>query len=346
MPQGLIEVESGGPGGTVQDAGRVGQRHSGIALAGCLVLPLAEAANALVGNPVGSACLEWRGPGLVLRVRSGPVQVAMAGAVRGDVSCRDGPWRPLAAWRSTTLATGDRLRLGAAVEGCAYLALGGGVRVPRVLGSRSTHVRTRLGGVDGRMLRPGDQLPCACRQDGCTDERMARAPLPWPVGPIRVRWGPQDDHFTAAARARFVTTDWHVTPEQDRMGMRLAGPPLAHLSAEAADIVSDGVVPGAVQVPANGLPIVLLADGQTVGGYPKIATVIRADLPRLALVSPGRTLRFEAVDAATAHQALLTSHAQWQAWVAALRPCPPEGWLDEAALYTDNLVSGMLRADP
>jgi allophanate hydrolase len=196
------------------------------------------------------------------------------------------------------------------------------------------------------MLQPGDRLPCARRQDGRTDERMALTPLPWSDGPIRVCWGPQDDHFTVAARAQFVVTDWCVTPEQDRMGMRLAGPPLAHTSPAAADIVSDGVVPGAVQVPANGLPIVLLADGQTVGGYPKMATVIRADLPRLGLMPPGRTLRFEAVDAAAARRALLVDQARWQAWRAALRSCPAEGWLDESALYTDNLVSGMLRAEP
>lgn len=346
MADALIEVVSGGPGCTVQDAGRVGQRHGGIALAGALVPPLADAANALVGNPAGAACLEWRGLGLVLRVLRGPVRMAMAGAVRGALSRGDGPWHPLAAWRSATLGEGDRLQLGAALAGCGYLALGGGVLVLPVLGSRSTHVRTRLGGLDGRMLRPGDRLPCARQQVGARHERMARAPLPWPEGPIRVIWGPQDDHFTADARAQFLSTDWCVTPEQDRMGMRLAGPALAHTSAAAADIVSDGVVPGAVQVPANGQPIVLLADGQTVGGYPKIATVIRADLPRLALVPPGSAVRFVAVDALTARQALRQAVAEGQAWASALVPCAAEGWLDEAALYSANLVSGMLRAEP
>lgn len=346
MSGGLIEVVSGGPGCTVQDAGRVGHRHGGLAQAGFLAPPLAEAANALVGNPAGVACLEWRGPGLVLRVDRGPVQVAIAGPVTAAVSRSEGPWRPMAAWHSATLAAGARLQLGAAVGGCAYLALGGGVQVPLVLGSRSTHVRTRLGGLEGRMLQPGDRLPCDRRPDGQTGERMARVPHVLADGPIRVLWGPQDDHFTAQALGQFLATEWRVTAEQDRMGMRLAGPPLAHRSAAAADIVSDGVVPGAVQVPANGQPIVLLADGQTVGGYPKIATVIRADLPRLALASPGSTLRFAAVDAATARRALLAAHADWTAWAAALVPCTPQGWLDEAALYTENLVSGLVRAEP
>lgn len=346
MSGGLIEVVSGGAGCTVQDAGRFGHRHGGLALAGFLVPPLAEAANALVGNSAGAACLEWRGLGFVLRVVCGPVRVAVAGRVRAKVSRGDGPWRPLPEWRSATLSEGDRLQLGAAAAGCAYLALGGGVQVPLVLGSRSTHVRTRLGGVEGRMLQPGDRLPCDRRTESGSGERMAHAPYPFADGPIRVLWGPQDDHFTPAARAQFLDTDWRVTPEQDRMGMRLAGPPLAHTSAAAADIVSDGVVPGAIQVPANGLPIVLLADGQTVGGYPKIATVIRADLPRLALVPPGCSVRFAAVDGPTARQALQQAVADGQAWAAALVPCAAEGWPDEAALYSGNLVSGMLRAEP
>ncbi|MEX8494490.1 biotin-dependent carboxyltransferase family protein [Sphaerotilus sp.] len=345
MPDGLIEVVSGGPGCTVQDAGRFGHRHEGVAQAGWLVPPWADAANVLVGNPAGVAGLEWRGPGLVLQVVRGPVRVAVAGHVRVDVSRGEGPTRPLGAWRSGTLAEGDRLHLGAAVDGCACLALGGGVQVPLVLGSRSTHVRTGFGGLDGRMLAPGDRLPCHSHLASGRGERRSLSPLALPAGPIRVLWGPQDDHFTAQSRTRFLDTDWRVTAEQDRMGMRLAGPPLVHIGAAAADIVSDGAVPGAIQVPANGLPVVLLADGQTVGGYPKIATVIRADLPRLALMPAGCHLRFEAVDAPTARRALLAAQAQWQAWSAALLSCKPEGWLDEAALCTDNLVSGMLRAE-
>jgi len=343
---GLIEVVSGGPGCTVQDAGRVGHRHAGVAQAGWLVPPWADAANVLVGNPVDAAGLEWRGPGLVLQVVRGPVRMAVAGPVRMEVSRGGGPARSLDPWCSATLAEGDRLHLGAAAEGWACLALGGGVRVPLVLGSRATHVRTRFGGLDGRMLAPGDRLPCHRCEGFGMQERRAWSPLALPTGPIRILWGPQDDHFTAQARAQLLDTDWQVTAEQDRMGMRLAGPPLAHVSAAAADIVSDGVVSGAVQVPANGLPVVLLADGQTVGGYPKIATVIRADLPRLALMPAGRTLRFAAVDAPTARHALLTAQADWQTWVSSLVLHRPDGWLDERALYNDNLISGMWRADP
>jgi allophanate hydrolase subunit 2 len=130
------------------------------------------------------------------------------------------------------------------------------------------------------------------------------------------------------------------------MGLRLQGEPLAHTSAEAADIVSDGVTPGVVQVPANGQPIVLLADGQTVGGYPKIATVVTADLPRLAHLRPGTRVRFAAVTGAQAHDALIVRRTRWQQWLTGREAFLPPGSIDEAALYGSNLISGMLATHP
>lgn len=121
---------------------------------------------------------------------------------------------------------------------------------------------------------------------------------------MRVLLGPQLDHFVPDAIEQFLNQAWEATAAQDRMGLRFAGEALTHASPEAADTVSDGITPGAIQVPANGQPIVLLADGQTVGGYPKIATVISADLPRLAHLRPGSCVRFEAVNLETAHRAL------------------------------------------
>jgi len=126
--------------------------------------------------------------------------------------------------------------------------------------------------------------------------------------------GPQQEHFTAEALQEFLSSAYTVTPQMDRMGMRLEGAPLKHVTPEAADIVSDGVTPGVIQVPGNGQPIILLADCQTVGGYPKIATVISADLPRLAQRKPGDTLRFRTVDAAEAKAAFLELESRWRAW--------------------------------
>jgi allophanate hydrolase len=343
---GLLEIVQPGIGTTVQDGGRAGHRHHGMPLSGWLDGPLARAANALLGNAPDEAVLELRGTGTVLRVKNGPVRVALAGRIVATCLRSDGCRSPLTAWHSATLRDGDQLLLGAAESGCAYLAVVGGLQMEPQLGSRSSYWRAGLSGALGRALRPGDPLPCGTW--GHADPREWRSRSPWTSGdgPVRVLLGPQQDHFSADAIARFLSQDWEATAAQDRMGMRFQGQALGHVNAEAADIVSDGVAPGAIQVPANGLPIVLLADGQTVGGYPKIATVITADLPRLAHLRPGTRVRFTEVSLAQAHLALRDEQARWQRWLSSRETYLPPGTVDETALYTSNLIDGMLRADP
>ena len=341
---GVLEIVQPGIGSTVQDRGRRGHRHHGLPVAGWLDGPLARAANALLDNPPEAAVLELRGAGTVLRVAAGPVRVALAGRVAAQCRGEDGAPRPLPAWQSATLREGEHLLLGPAESGCAYLAVGGGIGLPPAFGSRASDWRAGLDGVLGRAFRPGDRLPCG--DAGAHDPREWRCRTPWThdEGQVRVIPGPQDDHFTPEALAAFYAQPWTVTPAQDRMGLRLQGRALAHAGPGLADIVSDGVTPGAIQVPASGQPIVLLADGQTVGGYPKIATVIHADLPRLAHLRPGTTLHFRAVTLAQAHEALRAAQARWQQWLAGREAFVPPGGVDDAALYTANLISGMLAA--
>lgn len=343
---GLLEVLQPGIGTTVQDRGRPGHRHQGLPLSGWLDAPLAEAANALVGNPVSAACLELRGAGTALQVLQGPVRVALAGRIAATVWRGDGSRSALSAWHSATLREGDRLQTGTADDGCAYLAVSGGLDLPPAFGSRSSYTRAGLAGVLGRCLLPGDRLPCGTCDTPDPREWRCRTPWEADTSPVRVMPGPQDDHFTPEALATFFAQDWEATPAQDRMGLRLQGQPLTHTHAAAAEIVSDGVTPGAIQVPANGQPIVLLADGQTVGGYPKIATVITADLPRLAHLRPGTRVRFQAVSAADARAALLAQREQWQRWLAGREAFLPAGTVDVAALFGANLISGMLGAHP
>lgn len=340
---GLLQIVQPGIGTTVQDRGRPGHRHEGMPLSGWLDGPLAEAANALVGNAGGEAVLELRGTGTELQVQAGPVRVGLAGAIGARVVRHDGQTLALPAWQTTTLLTGDRIALGMASSGCAYLAVAGGLRLTPVLGSRSSYWRAGLPGLLGRPLQPADTLPCAVSGSASPREWRSQA-FEWPAGPVRVMLGPQADHFTPESIERFLSNEWQASREQDRMGLRLQGQPLQHAQAGLADIVSDAVTPGAIQVPGNGLPIVLMADGQTVGGYPKIATIIRADLPRLAHWRPGTAVRFEAVDAEQARQALLAQQARWQAWLATREAFIPPGFVDEAALYNHNLISGAVRA--
>ena len=344
-PAGLIEVVQPGIGCSVQDRGRPGHRHQGIPAAGWLDAPLAQAANALVGNASGLAVLELRGMGLELRVHRGPVRVALAGRVSARWQRHEGASALLPAWQSATLQDGDRLIPGMAETGCAYLAVAGGVDLPPQLGSRSSDARAGLPGLLGRNWKPGDLLPCSRWPAG--DAREWRAP-PWavPNGPIRVLPGPQQDHFSAQALALFYSESWQATAGQDRMGLRLSGQRLTHAGTDAAEIVSDAVAPGAIQVPASGQPIVLLADSQTVGGYPKIAHVISADLPRLAHLPPGTCVQFQRVTPGQARQALQAQRQAWQAWLASQEQFLPPGFIDEEALYRNNLVSGMLLAKP
>jgi biotin-dependent carboxylase-like uncharacterized protein len=341
---GRLEVLQPGIGTTLQDAGRSGHRHEGMPLSGWLDAPLAHAANALVGNPLDACVLELRGVGTEFRVQSGPVRIALAGAVSARWWREDGKPIALEAWHTATLQTGDRIALNPALSGCAYLAVAGGITLPAQLGSRASYWRAGLSGLQGRAWQPGDVLPCPTWQDPEAKEWRSSAWQP-PVGPIRVVWGPQEDHFSTEARETFTRTQWEATAEQDRMGLRLRGPALQHTSKAAADIVSDAVTPGTIQVPASGQPIVLLADSQTVGGYPKIATVITADLPKLAHARAGTTLQFQAVSLAQARQALLDTQAQWQQWLATRQTFLPAGYIDEQALYGHNLVSGVLRAE-
>lgn len=339
-----LEVIEPGLAVAVQDAGRPGHRALGVPLSGAADALLLACANALVGNADDAAGLEIPLSGPVLRALGAPVRVALAGAVAARRERADGAHEPLDSGHSLTLRPGEILRIGAVREGVAYLAVAGGCQVPMQLGSRSTYARARLGGIEGRAIRAGDPVPVGTPQGPAGPER--RAPQPWvhADGPIRVMPGPQAEAFTEEALVTLLRETYRVGRDSDRMGLRLEGPALAHRAG--ADICSDGVVPGAIQVPGDGQPIVLMADAQTIGGYAKIATVIRADLPRLAHLRAGSVLRFAAVsraEALAARAAQAEALAQWQRTIVAWRP---PGQIDLEALAGANLVSGMMAAGP
>ncbi|MCF8178281.1 MAG: biotin-dependent carboxyltransferase family protein [Sulfuritalea sp.] len=351
----MIKVLTCHGAATVQDLGRPGFRHLGVPLSGALDGGLLQIANALVGNRPDAAAIELRLVGPRLQVDA-PLRIAFAGAVDGRIESTNGSTRNARAWTSHQLLAGDTLSLGPLRSGVAYLAIAGGIDVPQVLGSRSTYTRAHFGGYKGRQLAAGDRLAAMSidqklmrsgiqqDDDGGTENRELRLPDPPHIdpSPLRVLAGPQQEHFTAQARQRLIEETFIVSPQADRMGLRLAGSRLDHDPQYGADIISDGVTPGTIQVPADGQPIVLLADCQTIGGYPKIATVISADLPRLGHVLPGQKLRFVEVSIQQAADARL--HAAKCLAESIARICPDNSEFDLDALYTANLIDGVIDA--
>ncbi len=332
---------------TLQDLGRVGFMALGMPTAGAMDRIGLRLANALLGNPPGMAGLEIGVMGPDLLVEADSVRVALVGPLSPAlIEAPDAPPRPLESDRTHLLKRGQMLRVGM-IDGSstAYLAIAGGFALQPFMGSLSTYARAGVGGFDGRKLAPGDALPLVRAQAAAADERKLAAPFDYGSGPIRIVWGPQEDHFTAAGRRTFVESDYRVSKEADRMGIRFDGPTIEHAKSVekgGADIISDGIGPGAIQVPGAGLPIVLLADRQTVGGYPKIATVASADLPRLGRLLPGQIVRFQAVTVAEAEKLRRDQEVRLARAIADLKVARPPGGIDLARLYEENLIDGVV----
>ena len=276
-----LEIVSPGAFASLQDGGRHGFRRIGVPWAGVLDRRLMRIANALAGRDEHAPVIECFDGGLHVVAHGGAVKLAVAGDAVVEVDGPDGR-RQLAPWRSVTIAEGEALRVRKMGSGRIAMVAVVGLDLPAVMGSASTYVRAGLGGVDGRALAAGTRLALNDADAWGSDHVLTQPPAA-DERPIRLVPGPQADHFSAAALEALVGGDYRVTTEADRMGIRLEGARLEHTAA--AEIVSDATVPGSIQVPGAGQPIVLLADAQTAGGYPKIATVIGADLgcsPRCA----------------------------------------------------------------
>jgi allophanate hydrolase len=290
-----LEVIAPGLHTTVQDLGRIGFQHVGVPRSGPLDRMSLALANALVGNPTAAPCLEMLLQGPTLEVLAESVRVAIVGC-SAAIEVRSENPRRIRPGESARLVRGEVLKIGSFPDSvCGYLAVESGIDVPQVLGSVSTYVRGKIGGLQGRRLQPRDALPLRLDAVEQRPERALRSALDLRLeDPVRIVLGPQIDYFTGAAIRTFLASEYVVSPQADRMGYRLRGAALSHKAGY--DIVSDGIVTGAVQVPGSGQPIVLMVDNQTTGGYPKIATVISADIPLVARRKPGRTIRFTEVD--------------------------------------------------
>jgi biotin-dependent carboxylase-like uncharacterized protein len=289
---------------TVQDPGRNGWRHLGVARGGALDPAQAMLANHLVGNAQGAAVLEiaMRGPTLAF---DAALRIALCGAgIDAWFEGRDGMRHAVPNGRPVALPAGT-LMLGAIRRGLrAWLAIGGGIDVPEVLGSRGTDLRGGFGGIDGRALQTGDALTLGPHEAPVVDA-MPQAPRWWIALDHEVG---QESESTSVVRyvpsphvlaIPLCQNAWRVDPRSDRQGLRFSGDALP---CEAETLLSAPVAPGTIQLPPDGRPIVLLADAQTVGGYPRLGYVIAADLPRMAQLRAGDAVRFEPVDSIEAER--------------------------------------------
>lgn len=309
-----VEVLKPGLLTTVQDLGRGAYQVFGVAASGAMDPLSLRLGNILVGNDPGAACLEATLLGPQLRFCDGRV-VAVTG---GDLSPQLNG-RPMPMWRAVKVQEGDVLSFGARRTGCrAYVAISGGIDVPLVMGSRATFLRARYGGFEGRALKAGDRIPLG--RNPVEPARLAGRTLPpgsrpdfGATRPVRFVWGPQDDAFLPESLEMFTSHPYGVSPRSDRMGYRLEGPALRHRTG--ADIISDYIATGSIQVPGNGQPIVLMADCQMSGGYTKIGVVIGVDIPYMGQRAPGDTITFEAVPVEVA----IEKWRRQEAWVDTLR---------------------------
>ncbi|MBM3599351.1 MAG: biotin-dependent carboxyltransferase family protein [Alphaproteobacteria bacterium] len=342
MSTPVLRAVDPGPLATIQDGGRRLWQRYGVSPAGPADPPSHAIANLLVGNPRAAAAVEFTLIGGTWQVEATSVRLAVAGgSFPISVDGQAAPGR-----RSLTLRRGQSLTIGPADDAVrGYLAVAGGFALPAVLDSLATHVRSGLGGLDGRAIGRGAALPLGLdAAPESPDLALDARELPPRRLPLRIVLGPQDDQFFPAAIANLLDTDYTVTREADRMGCKLAGAPLPHRGGH--NIISDGIATGSIQVPGSGQPILLLVDRQTTGGYPKIATVISADLGTAGQLRPGDRVRFARVTVAEAQGLARQARTGLDGLAARLSPVGPwdSNHLDAGRLLGLNLIGGVVSA--
>ena len=335
-----LEVITPGLMTSVQDRGRFGFQALGISVSGALDPDGFDLANALAGNEAGTGALEIRMLGPTLEVTAESVTLALAGTGAG-IEMMSPERKMISACRSVTFRKGQVFRIGAiGASAVCYLAVHGGFDLPPIYGSQSPCMSAGFGGFHGRILEKGDCLPLRKAAAESLSQRILRRPPEPDSSPvIRVIAGPQDDYFSAAGIETFFGRGYTVSQAVNRMGMRLEGAAVAH--EKGFNIASDGIVRGAIQVPGNGLPIILMADCQTTGGYPKIATVISTDMPKLGRMMPGADIRFEAVSVEEAEAVARDHNERKAALIDSIETFSGSVQQLEHLLMTQNLISGV-----
>jgi biotin-dependent carboxylase-like uncharacterized protein len=338
-----LRVVDAGVAATLQDCGREGLQRFGVPVSGALDKVSLHIANILAGNAPDEAALEILGAGLTLLVCADNVALALAGTAAPFMLERARATLRIPPFRSVTAQRGDILRFPPPKDGAVfYIAAAGGFDVPSVFGSKSTYRRAGLGGYKGRALQAGDELP-----------------LRWPAAPerepislgvtisapkvLRAMRGPNAEYFKPRAFETLFASAYIVAPVSDRMGLRLQGPPLER--AIEGELPSQGTAAGGIQVPSNGQPILLLADRQTTGGYPRIATVIGASAAAAGRLAAGMSVCFEEVTREEAVR-LLKAQCEWLASLPALLKPVADAEISAGRLLSTNLIGGVTAGAP
>ncbi|MGQ7846802.1 biotin-dependent carboxyltransferase family protein [Granulosicoccus sp. 3-233] len=304
----MIEIITPGFYSSVQDQGRFGHRSAGVGSCGAMDAQALAIGNAALGNTADAAALEFTLGGFEIKAQS-DITLCLTGApLDAEI---DG--RPLFRWWVQTVLKGQQLKAGRCQSGMrVYLCVRGGIDVPLVLGSRSTDLKGHFGGVDGRVLKSGDKLSVGGSRNPVKPTRLGLSPRSFPelwrdldeTPTLRFVPANEWDELDTSNQAEFLRTDWQITPESNRVGYRLSGPQLR--TRTPREMLSHGILPGTIQLPPSGQPVVQLMDANTAGGYPKLGKIIDADLPVLAQVPLGKPVRFQACaveDAVAAREA-------------------------------------------
>ncbi|MEW9095597.1 MAG: biotin-dependent carboxyltransferase family protein [Clostridiaceae bacterium] len=300
---GEIKIKNHGLMTLIQDNGRYGYQQFGVPVSGVMDSFSHRVANILLGNDENEALLEVTILGPEIEFMDDSL-IAITGGDLDPVLNGE----PISMWESVYVKRGDILAFDGIKNGCrTYIAFAGGIQVEKVMGSRSTYVKAKIGGLNGEGLKSGDVLKIRELEKGTTSTKYRKLPneyIPTYSKDLEVRvvLGPQDDYFTQKGLEKFLSTPYKVTNECDRMGYRLEGEVIEHINS--GDIISDGINFGAIQIPSHGQPIIMMSDRQTIGGYAKIANVISIDLPKIAQAKPGDSIRFKKVSIYEAQELL------------------------------------------
>lgn len=326
----FVKITKSGVGNSIQDRGRFGYRQYGVPISGMADSYFASCANALVGNDLNMPVIEIPLIGPNLFFECSTRSVALVGNIRIKQISKNGDVISQVPWKSFKVEAGDMVEL-SGTSGTAYLSIQGGLEVEPIMKSCSTYERAKLGGLKGTWLNINDTIPL--RPVSVLQGFFADQPFEHETGPLRVIPGPQEFLFKQNSLYKFVTTPYIVSKEWDRMGIRLDGEPLEYLSPSSSTMASDGITPGTIQVPASGAPIILGIDSQTIGGYPKIATIISADISRLAHLRTGDRIEFKNHKIDDAISILKQKNTKLHQWTKELKI---QNW-DSVSSYENNI---------